>query len=170
MTLLAKALPYIAAVAIAGGIVYGAYSIGSKNGFARSEVVRLSDNAKHEESIKLLKADYAKREDEHRDKNRTIAFQLGEQKTQHAVALADVARKYEQRLHNSTKRAEIYERQAAAGEAQCRDLASHAAKLDASLERGRLVVEGLTRTLRFRDQQLILLGEKIMSDYELQKD
>ena len=170
MKLLVKALPYIAVVAVAGGIAFGLYSFGSKNGEAKIQKKWDTAEATHAENIRLLKASYDKREEEHREKNRTISFQLGEQKTQHATAMADVVRRYEQRLHNSTKRSEIYQRQAQAGEAECRNLASHAAQFDASLERGRRVVEQLTTTLRLRDQQLILLGEKIMSDYELQKD
>ena len=74
-----------------------------------------------------------------------------------AAAHADSLRKYK-------SRADTYQRQAEAGTAEARSLASHAAQLDASLIEGKRVAAELAATVRLRDEQLILLGSQIKAD------
>ncbi|UWJ04310.1 putative Rz/Rzl spanin protein [Escherichia phage vB_EcoS_Uz-1] len=70
-------------------------------------------------------------------------------------------------MQQSERRASVYKRQAEAGTLECRSLASHAARLDNSLEEGRRLVEELRATVRLRDNQLIELGKQIQADRKL---
>lgn len=71
------------------------------------------------------------------------------------------------RLRDSEKRTNVYKRMSEGAESERRDLADHAAKLDRSLEEGRLVVGELQETLRQRDTELISLGSQIHLDRKL---
>jgi hypothetical protein len=97
-------------------------------------------------------------------KQEYYAHELALLRKNHATDLSNQRTIYEQRLLQSARRSEVYQSQAEASVASCRDLASHAARLDRALEEGRGLVEEFRETLRFREQQLIFLGEQILSD------
>ena len=92
---------------------------------------------------------------------------LAEAKATHAVALANIKHDYADRLRTSEQRAAIYKREAESGSSQCRDLASHTAELDRSLEEGRSLVRELRETLRLRDDSLTAVGVKLLADRKL---
>lgn len=120
---------------------------------------KASQKAKSELEAKLAasEARYAEREQK-------ITAELAQVAEQHLAALRSQRIALEQRLLQSTRRSEIYRDQAEGSEASCRDLASHAAKLDRALEEGRGLVQELSGTLGLRDRQVILLGDQIKSD------
>lgn len=62
---------------------------------------------------------------------------------------------------NSQQRSRVYKRDAEQGEAKCRALAEHTAKLDQSLSEGRLLVKELRDTIKLRDEQIINLAKHI---------
>lgn len=85
----------------------------------------------------------------------------------HETALSANAVEYGKRLLASEARARVYQRQAEAGAAQCGDLASHAARLDATLEEGRYLVRDLRATLEQRDDTIRILGKELISTRNL---
>lgn len=78
-----------------------------------------------------------------------------------------ITSQYADRMQQSEKRATIYKRKAEAGTIECSSLASHAARLDSSLEQGRQLVEELRATVRLRDGQIIELSNQIRADRKL---
>lgn len=93
--------------------------------------------------------------------------QLREAKTAYEKSLLDLRADSVDRVRKSEKRADVYKRMSEGAESERRDLASHAAKLDRSLEEGRLVVGELQATIRQRDAELISLGSQILTDRKL---
>lgn len=102
-----------------------------------------------------------------RETTERLTHALAEQNTQHQVELANAQSDFDKRLLKSQQRADTYKRMSETGIGQCRDLASHAAKLDRTLEEGRSVVRELRETLRFRDEQLTLVSAKLLADRKL---
>lgn len=96
-----------------------------------------------------------------------LTHALAEQNTQHQVELANAKSDFDKRLLQSQNRADVYKRMSEAGGTECRDLASHAAELDRSLEQGRSLVRELRETLRFRDEQLRSVSAKLLADRKL---
>lgn len=143
---------------------WGAYKWAYDRGAA--SVQRQWDQAKaaQQAAVTQLQLDYAGKEAVHKQQLAKITEALHQTKTQHDQALAAVRADYARRLQSSEARAGVYQRQAAAGPAQCRDLASHAARLDASLEAGRSLVWELRATLGQRDEQVKLLGTQLLND------
>ena len=82
-------------------------------------------------------------------------------------SLDAISSQYSARLQQSEQRAKVYQRQAEGGATECRSLASHAARLDNSLEQGRQLVEELRATVRLRDGQIIELSNQIRADRKL---
>lgn len=119
--------------------------------------------------IDALKAEYEHKEEAHRAENRRISYELSEATRHHDVELATLRSEYEHRLRSSQTRSTIYQRQAEAGASECRDLASHASRLDESLEEGRSLVREFGAALRLRDGQVKALGDQIINDRELTK-
>jgi hypothetical protein len=109
----------------------------------------------------------AVQEVEHQKKQKEIADALAQVRTEHETTLASQRAVFDQRLLQSDRRAQVYQRQAQAGAAAQRDLASHAAQLDRALEEGRDLVRELGSTLGLRDHQLKLLGDQIRADRQL---
>lgn len=165
--LLVRALPYLAAVAVLLILVYGIYRHGYSEGTADLQVLWDQEREEHEKAIRALEVEYARKEMFHRAENARITHELAEAEKAHDVALAEQRAEYDRRLLGSNRRAEVYQRQAESGAAQCRDLAGHAARLDRSLEEGRGLVADLRRTLELRDEQLRQLGRQILNDRSL---
>lgn len=159
-----KVAPYLLATLVLFLLGSWIYNSGSKYG--ASIVQAKWDSAKEQDRQKIydLKQKYDDKEETHRAKNQRINHELAEAKRAYEVALAEQRAEYDRRLQLSSNRAAIYQRQAESGAAQCRSLASHAARLDQTLEEGRSLVRELRDTLGLRDRQLILLGQQILND------
>lgn len=152
-------------VILAGGIFI--YFQGYRHGSLAIQTEWDQERQKFREFQDQLIADFAQKEFDYRAENDRILQELVETRRQHEVALAHQRSTYEQRLLQSENRAQVYQRQAEAGAASCRDLASHAARLDRALEEGRGLVRELGETLGFRDQQLRMLGQRLLNERSL---
>lgn len=164
MKYLIKALPYL--VVALGLYLLGSWIYASGSAHGASVVQAQWDKRQRadDQAIQALKDEYDSKEEAHRTKNRIITHELAEAQKSYEVALAEQRAEYDRRLQLSSNRAAIYQRQAESGAAQCRSLASHAARLDQTLEEGRSLVRELRDTLGLRDRQLILLGQQILND------
>lgn len=150
----------LAVLAVVLGSGYLVYQRGYKDGFrdVQSEW-RLRETA--------LVARVAKLEFQHDQDQKEIADEAERTRKEHAAVDAAVRVEYEQRLSASARRAEVYRTQATASAATAGDLAAHAARLDAALERGINLVQRLQAALGLREDQLKLLGEQLQRDRAL---
>ena len=144
-----------------------AYNKGFESGEAN--IQKKWDKAKESDkkAYESLQIKYNALEITHRAETTRITHELAEADKKHKVDLANQRSVYERRLLSSSNRSSVYQRQAESGETECRSLASHAARLDRSLEEGRSLVRELGATLGLRDQQIIMLGNQIKSDRKL---
>lgn len=170
MILLRKLLPYLLATAVTLGLGYALYQRGYDRGSRDVRSEWDQDKAATKAAHDALTLTYAKREESQRLEQEKIADELAQARKQHEAALSNQRINFEQRLLQSSRRAEVYQRQAEAGATARRDLASHAARLDRALEEGRGLVEELGAALRLRDHQLKLLGDQIRNDRRLFAD
>lgn len=163
MTLISKGWPYLLVVALGVTI----YFWGSSNG--QDTVQKKWDEQKQEDrkAYDKLKGEYDALNRQHSYETGVLTSRLQTASQAHEDELARLNDVYAGRLQQSSKRAELYKRQAEAGTFECRSLASHAARLDESLEQGRQLVEELRSTVRLRDSQLIELGNQIRADRKL---
>lgn len=161
--LISKGWPYLLVVALAVTI----YFWGSRNG--QESVQKKWDEQKVQDrkAYDKLKGEYDVLNRQHSYETGLLTSRLQAASQAHEDELARLNDVYASRLQQSGKRAELYKRQAEAGTFECRNLASHAARLDESLEQGRQLVEELRSTVRLRDSQLIELGNQIKSDRKL---
>lgn len=166
-TLFSSKWVYLIVVGATALALWGTYSLGSSSGEA--SVQKKWDDQKIADlrEANRLKDENALKEAKHRTEVDDLQKELRDAKSSHESELARIDAEYADRLRKSEGRAAIYQRQAEGGAAQCRSLASHAARLDASLEEGRQLVEELRATLGLRDRQLIQLGEQIKADRRL---
>ena len=93
-----------------------------------------------------------------------VADTLKEKDEKYEKDISSIAAAHIDSLRKYKSRADTYQRQAEAGTAEARSLASHAARLDASLVEGKRVAAELAATVRLRNEQLILLGSQIKAD------
>ena len=124
-------------------------------------------NKLYDTAIAGLKDHYGMLEAANRTKTEELTHDLAEAQKNHDVAIANAQSDFDKRLLKSQARADYYKRMSEGGSLECRNLASHAAELDRSLEEGRLVVRELRETLGLRDKQLIALGDKLQADRKL---
>lgn len=148
-------------------VLLGTYNLGSKSG--ANDIQKKWDAQKLVDSAALLKKvkEYDDREKTNRAEIATLSGNLAKAKSDHVAALAAARADYANRLQQSKTRAAFYERLAKDGSPECRSLASHATRLDTTLEGGRDLVRRLGDTIRLRDAQLILLGNQIQADRKL---
>ena len=153
-------------LAVAGSY-YGTYHYGKSVGAER--VQNQWDAAKEKQKIEMgkLQAKYAELSKTHSELSGSYSQALQEQKNVYETQLADSQRFAAERLRLSNTRAGVYQRQAEGGEVERRNLASHAARLDQSLEEGIQVVGELQSLVGLRDRQLIILGQQIRTDRTL---
>ena len=147
--------------------VSGSYYVIYQHG---KDVVRAEweeDTAKRNKAMQDLQDRYDVLSLDHKAKSETYARSLEEQKNAYETRLGELGADTDRRLRLSETRASVYQRQAQGGEAERRNLASHAAELDRTLTEGRLLVAELRATLGLRDKSLILLGQQITADREL---
>lgn len=153
-----------------GALSWGAYAWAYNRGAA--SVQTQWDRAREAQQVAAtkLQLEYAGKEAVHRQNLERVTDALNQANTKHEQALVALRADFARRLQSSEARAGVYQRQAEAGPAQCRDLASHAARLDQSLEEGRSLVWELRATLGQRDQQIRLLGTQLLNDRQLLSD
>lgn len=171
---LVKYLPHLLAlIFLIGAATYTYHSIkqsGFREGAVSVQEKWDAETKDYENEILALQKDYAAREAAHRTKNDEITHELAEANRKHDVEVATLRSDYTRRLQLSSERSVVYQRQAEAGAAECRSLASHASNLDASLEEGRSLVRELRTALGLRDEQVRALSEQIKNDRKLMSD
>lgn len=161
--LISKGWPYLLVVVLGATI----YFWGNSNG--QSTVQKKWDDQKIEDqkATQKLQDKYNALQRNHSYEVGLLTSRLQTAESNYASELARVSSDYDSRMQQSERRASVYKRQAEAGAFECRSLASHAARLDNSLEEGRRLVEELRATVRLRDSQLIELGKQIQADRKL---
>ena len=145
------------------GSYYAVYQHGK--GVVRAEWEE--DTAKRNKAMQDLQDRYDVLSLDHKAKSETYARSLEEQKNAYETRLGELGADTDRRLRLSETRASVYQRQAQGGEAERRNLASHAAKLDRALEEGRQLVAQLATTLRQRDDQLRAVSQQLINDRNL---
>lgn len=161
--LISKGWSYLLVVVLGATI----YFWGNSNG--QSTVQKKWDDQKVEDlkATQKLQDKYNALQRNHSYEVGLLTSRLQSAESNYASELARVSSDYDSRMQQSERRASVYQRQAEAGTLECRGLASHAARLDNSLEEGRRLVEELRATVRLRDNQLIELGKQIQADRKL---
>ena len=161
--LISKGWPYLLVVVLGSTI----YFWGNSNG--QSTVQKKWDDQKVEDlkATQKLQDKYNALQRNHSYEVGLLTSRLQTAESNYASELARVSSDYDSRMQQSERRASVYKRQAEAGAFECRSLASHAARLDNSLEEGRRLVEELRATVRLRDSQLIEFGKQIQADRKL---
>ncbi len=161
--LISKGWPYLLVVALVATI----YFWGNSNG--QDTVQKKWDTQKVEDqkAYNKLKGEYDVLNRNHSYEVGALTVRLQTAESNYASELARVSSDYDSRMQQSERRAKVYQHQAQAGTLECTSLASHAARLDSSLEEGRRLVEELRATVRLRDNQLIELGKQIQADRKL---
>ena len=161
--LISKGWPYLLVVVLGATI----YFWGNFNG--QSTVQKKWDDQKVEDlkATQKLQDKYNALQRNHSYEVGLLTSRLQTAESNYASELARVSSDYDSRMQQSERRASVYQRQAEAGAFECRSLASHAARLDNSLEEGRRLVEELRATVRLRDNQLVELGKQIQADRKL---
>lgn len=157
----------LGAILVAAGIFFFGSWVGCEQGKQRIQLQWEQDKRAARELYDQLKLMYGEQEVLHRMEMEKISHELVEAKKDHENAVAGLRSDFDQRLLQSESRAASYRRQAEAGTSACRDLASHAARLDRSLEEGRGLVREFGETLRLRERELILLGDQILNERKL---
>ena len=147
----------LAAALLIGSGTY-VYLCGKDDG---KEVVQKKWDAEkklYDTAIAGLKDHYGMLEAANRTKTEELTHDLAEAQKNHDVAIANAQSDFDKRLLKSQARADYYKRMSEGGSLECRNLASHAAELDRSLEEGRRVVKDLRTTVEQRDTEIKLLG------------
>ena len=163
----AKLIAVIVVAALAAFIVYSIFNVGVAIGSARVQASWNAQKEADQQRIDDLKEEIKQQEAIHQTDTTRISDELAEAKQKYTEDLADLRSEYEQRLRSSGNRADHYQRQARGSAIERDNLASHAARLDASLEEGRSVVRELRATLGLRDDQLKALADQIKADRQL---
>ncbi|ATA57209.1 hypothetical protein CKY39_31270 [Variovorax boronicumulans] len=159
----------LAAVAVLIAAASGAlgYGTGRSDGAASGQQQCDAETAKRARAEADQATTTRTKESIHAD---TITEAVDTYQAARAPAAADAAERVAraQRLQRTAEgRAAQYLAMSQAGDTERSRLASHAARLDASLADGRRVAEQLRATVVERDQQLRLLGDVIRADRAL---
>ena len=154
------------AVSILGTVWY-IYDAGVDSGSRQVQAKWDDEKTTYKKAMDTLRDQYATLEAKARIDNQRNSDELAEKEKSHAVALVELRREYNGRLLQSDKRASYYQRLAKGGAVEQANLASHAARLDRSLEEGRRMVAELSATLRQRDEQLRAVSKQLENDRSL---
>lgn len=159
-----RLIPYaltLVAIVLLGSSLH---SCGVKSG--KEDVQEKWDKEKrqYDSAIEKLRTEYADLELNHKIETQRISNELTKEKHRFEMELAVSGAEYDHRLRLSQTRADVYQRQARDGAAECRNLADHASRLDASLEEGRSLVRELRSTLGLREFQIRSLSRQIHND------
>lgn len=143
---------------------------GFREGAASVQAKWDADTKDYDAEINRLKGEAAVLEANHRTENTRITHELAEANRKHAVEVATLQFDFDRRLQLSSKRSVVYQRQSEGGAAECRDLASHASRLDTALEEGRALEQEYRSTLGLRDRQIEALSNQIRNDRTLMEN
>ena len=162
-----KLAPWILATLVIGSLIWWVSHTSYVAGQRDIQEQWDAERATYKKAMDTLKDQYATLESKVRIDNQRNSDELAEKEKSHAVALVELRREYDGRLLQSDKRASYYQRLAKGGAVEQANLASHAARLDRSLEEGRRMVAELSATLRQRDDQLRAVSKQLENDRSL---
>ena len=162
-----KLAPWILATLVIGSLIWWVSHTSYVAGQRDIQEQWDAERATYKKAMDTLKDQYATLEAKARIDNQRNSDELAEKEKSHAVALVELRREYDGRLLQSDKRASYYQRLAKGGAVEQANLASHAARLDRSLEEGRRMVAELSATLRQRDDQLRAVSKQLENDRSL---
>ena len=162
-----KLLPYFLITGVILATGFAVYRFGYKNGSRDVHLEWDQDKTAARTAYDALVAQMAELEEVHRIEQEGTANELAQVRKDHEMVLSNQRIDFNRRLLQSASRADVYQRQAEAGAAACRDLAGHAARLDRTLEEGRGLVLELSATLGLREHQLKQLGAQLLNDRQL---
>lgn len=159
----------LAAVAVLIAVVSAVlgYGLGDSHGAARVQQKWDGENTRQAQAETAQATTTRTKESNHADQ---ITEAVDTYQAARTPAVADAAERLAraERLQRTAEgRAAQYRAMSQAGSAERDRLASHAARLDASLANGRRVAEQLRSTVVERDQQLQLLADVIRADRAL---
>ena len=162
-----KLAPWILATLVIGSLIWWVSHTSYVAGQRDIQEQWDAERATYKKAMDTLNDQYATLEAKARIDNQRNSDELAEKEKTHAVALVELRREYDGRLLQSDKRASYYQRLAKGGAVEQANLASHAARLDRSLEEGRRMVAELSATLRQRDEQLRAVSTQLKNDRSL---
>ena len=162
-----KLAPWILATLVIGSLIWWVSHTSYVAGQRDIQEQWDAERATYKKAMDTLRDQYATLEAKARIDNQRNSDELAEKEKAHAVALVELKREYDGRLLQSNKRASYYQRLAKGGAVEQANLASHAARLDRSLEEGRRMVAELSATLRQRDDQLRAVSKQLENDRSL---
>lgn len=163
MTLNYKVFSIILLAASAAFICWRVYEAGQHSVQTKWDAQKRLD----EQAINKAKGENDALSRQHKYEVELLQARLKTANESYQASLDSITNQYTARLQQSEQRAKVYQRQAKGGATECRSLASHAARLDNSLEQGRQLVEELRATVRLRDGQIIELSNQIRADRKL---
>ena len=159
--------PWLILVVGLAASVYLIHDAGYDSGSSDVRAKWDEEKASYKKAMDTLRDQYATLEAKARIDNQRNSDELAEKEKTYAIALVELQREYDGRLLQSDKRASYYQRLAKGGAVEQANLASHAARLDRSLEEGRRMVAELSATLRQRDDQLRAVSKQLENDRSL---
>ena len=162
-----KLAPWILATLVIGSLIWWVSHTSYVAGQRDIQEQWDAERATYKKAMDTLRDQYATLEAKARIDNQKNSDELAEKEKAYAVALVELQREYDGRLLKSNKRASYYQRLAKGGAVEQTNLASHAARLDRSLEKGRRMVAELSATLRQRDDQLRAVSKQLENDRSL---
>lgn len=162
-----KLAPWILATLVIGSLIWWVSHTSYVAGQRDIQEQWDAERATYKKAMDTLRDQYATLEAKARIDNQRNSDEFAEKEKSHAVALVELRREYDGRLLQSNKRASYYQRLAKGGAVEQANLASHAARLDRSLEEGRRMVAELSATLRQRDEQLRAVSTQLKNDRSL---
>ena len=162
-----KLAPWILATLVIGSLIWWVSHTSYVAGQRDIQEQWDAERATYKKAMDTLRDQYATLEAKARIDNQRNSDELAEKEKAYAVALVELQREYDGRLLQSDKRASYYQRLAKGGAVEQTNLASHAARLDRSLEEGRRMVAELSATLRQRDEQLRAVSTQLKNDRSL---
>ena len=162
-----KLAPWILATLVIGSLIWWVSHTSYVAGQRDIQEQWDAERATYKKAMDTLKDQYATLESKVRIDNQRNSDELAEKELSHAVILARLNSEYAGRMQLAEQRASRYQRQAQGGAIEQANLASHAARLDRSLEEGRRMVAELSATLRQRDDQLRAVSKQLENDRNL---
>ena len=162
-----KLAPWILATLVIGSLIWWVSHTSYVAGQRDIQEQWDAERATYKKAMDTLRDQYATLEAKARIDNQRNSDELAEKEKSHVVALVELRREYDGRLLQSDKRASYYQRLAKGGAVEQANLASHAARLDRSLEEGRRMVAELSATLRQRDDHLRAVSKQLENDRSL---
>ena len=162
-----KLAPWILATLVIGSLIWLVSHTSYVAGQRDIQEQWDAERATYKKAMDTLRDQYATLEAKARIDNQRNSDELAEKEKTYAVALVELRREYDGRLLQSDKRASYYQRLAKGGAVEQANLASHAARLDRTVESGRRLVAELSETLRQRDEQLQAVSKQLENDRSL---